>query len=436
MKPSPDGIKRSRWAVVRNTYVELRDTSMKTWLHWFDEEHFGPFNRQTMEHRIRYKGAELEVIFRALDRPSDVKKLLSLELTGAWVNEAREIPFGIIQGLDDCIGRYNLEAGHQWHGMILDTNPPDDTHWWYRLSEIERPDKQYWEFFKQPGGLIEIDGEYIENEEAENIENLRIIDPHYYKTRSIGKTKDHIKVYYCNTYGFIVDGKPVHEEYNDAFHCAHEPLRPTPGLLITVGIDFGLTPAAAFGQRQTNGSWYVFDEITTEHMGTMRFADLLGPRLNQLKNQGFDIEIYGDPAGSQESQTDEQTPFKILQAKGIMAQPAYHNNDPIIRREALYKPLTRIIDGKPGFVLSPSCKMLRKALQGGYCFKKMAVAGEERYQEKPYKNQYSHIAEAAEYMVVGAGEAQAVVGDNAGDNIDMSGFYEPVFTPDGQGWMI
>ena len=35
---------------------------------------------------------DLEVIFLALDRPEDVKKLLSLELTGIWINEAREIP--------------------------------------------------------------------------------------------------------------------------------------------------------------------------------------------------------------------------------------------------------------------------------------------------------------------------------------------------------
>jgi len=38
----------------------------------------------------------LEVIFLALDRPEDVKKLLSLELTGVWINEARELPKSII----------------------------------------------------------------------------------------------------------------------------------------------------------------------------------------------------------------------------------------------------------------------------------------------------------------------------------------------------
>ncbi len=32
-EPGPDGIRRTRWAVVRNTYRELKDTTLATWLH-------------------------------------------------------------------------------------------------------------------------------------------------------------------------------------------------------------------------------------------------------------------------------------------------------------------------------------------------------------------------------------------------------------------
>ena len=34
-KKSPDGIRRSRVAIVRNTNPQLRTTTMKTWLDWF-----------------------------------------------------------------------------------------------------------------------------------------------------------------------------------------------------------------------------------------------------------------------------------------------------------------------------------------------------------------------------------------------------------------
>ena len=29
--PGPDGIRRSRWAIIRNSYPELKSTTLKTW---------------------------------------------------------------------------------------------------------------------------------------------------------------------------------------------------------------------------------------------------------------------------------------------------------------------------------------------------------------------------------------------------------------------
>jgi hypothetical protein len=436
-KPGPDNIARSRFAVIRNTYRELLDTTIKTWTYWFDELRFGPLNKQTMTHLIKHDGHETEVLFRALDRPGDVKKLLSMELTGAWVNEAREIPFGIIQALGDAVGRFPpaQDGGPTWHGIIMDTNPPDDSHWWYKLSEVDIQEPQYWEFFKQPGGLIERQGEFYENPEAENLENLSIIDPHYYLTRSKGKTKDHIRVYYCNQYGFIVDGRPVHEEYVDSTHASHEPLKPVAGITIIVGIDFGLTPAAAFGQILPDGRWQIIDELVTERMGIANFSDELSRKINR-EYKDFEFEFYGDPAGTAESQTDEQSPFDILIAKGIPAEPAAANNDALIRREALYQPLTRMVDGKPGMVVSKKCTMLRKALSGGYCYKKLAVVGEERYHEKPDKNRYSHIGEASEYMALGGGEGERLI-ENKHDaiDIDVKPWRGQRHSEANQGWM-
>jgi hypothetical protein len=68
-----------------------------------------------------------------------------------------------------------------------------------------------------------------------------------------------------------------------------------------------------------------------------------------------------------------------------------------------------MIDGRPGFMLSPRCRMLRKALKGGYCYKRVQVVGDDRFHEKPDKNRYSHVAEGCEYMVLGAGEGVGVI---------------------------
>jgi hypothetical protein len=43
----------------------------------------------------------------------------------------------------------------------MDTNPPDDDSWYYRVAEKEKPEG--WEFFKQPGGLLEVGDGYEPN---------------------------------------------------------------------------------------------------------------------------------------------------------------------------------------------------------------------------------------------------------------------------------
>ncbi len=383
--------RNGKTSINSRTYPQLKDTTTKTWADWFPSDRFGKINQQRMTHHIRMglpdgTTADTEILFRALDRPDDVVNVLSLEITGAWVNEAREVPKGIIDALGDRAGRFPgmKDGGCTWRGVMMDTNSPDDDHWWYRLSEIDRP--KGWRFFSQPGGLIEdIDGKFKPNPKAENIKNL---EPNYYLTRLAGKDADYIRVYYCGQYGFVKEGKPVINEYVDALHCAPEPLSAVPGLPIWVGIDFGLTPAAVFAQRLPLGRWQWIDELVTEDMGAVRFAELLKAKMLG-DYSGFTFDIWGDPSGDTRSQVDEVTPFLVLEAKGIPAKPA-PTNDAMLRREAIAVPLSRIIDGKPGLMISPKCVVTRKGLAGGYHYRRVQVSGEERYQDKPFKNKYSH----------------------------------------------
>ena len=139
--PGQDGIRRSRVPVVRNTYRELSDTTMKTWFDWFPERIFGQFNKNEMTHYVKFNDIEAEIMFRALDVPDDVKKLLSLEASFAWVNEGREVPKGIVDVLGDRVGQYpsKRDGGCSYAGVLLDTNPPDTDHWIYKLAEEDRP---------------------------------------------------------------------------------------------------------------------------------------------------------------------------------------------------------------------------------------------------------------------------------------------------------
>ena len=67
--------------------------------------------------------------------------------------------------------------------------------------------------------------------------------------------------------------------------------------------------------------------------------------------------------------------------------------------------MQRLINGKPGPIINRDCKLLRKALAGGYHFKRVAVgAGQERFRDAPNKNEHSHIGDSFGYLMLGGGE--------------------------------
>lgn len=395
-----EGVRYSRWVVIRNTYRELIDTTIKTWNDWFPKR-MGLWSQQNLSHTIIQElgdgtAVHLEVMFRALDKPGDVKKLLSLELTGGWVNEAKEIPLRIIEMLQGRVGRYpsKRQGGPSWWGVIMDTNPPDSDSWWYRVFEEVRPEN--WSLFVQPSGL---------SENAENVENL---PAKYYENMIPGKDQEWVNVYVHGKYGFIQEGNPVYPEYSDDTHYSHHDIDIPDDITIHVGLDFGLTPAAAFA-FELNGQWVFFDELVSRDMGALRFGEALGKHL-RANYREHPIQITGDPAGEQRAQTDERTPFEILSALNIEADPA-HTNDVTIRRETFAHGLTRLtMAGQPGLIIGPKCRYLRRGLAGGYKYRRLQVSGAEKYVDKPDKNIYSHVCDAAQYLMLGAGEDDGILG--------------------------
>lgn len=416
------GLRHSRFCIIRNTYRQLEDTVIKTWSDWFREDYFGKINKNSFSQKILVNDIELEILFRALDRPDHVRNLLSLELTGGWVNEGREIPKDIIDALGDRVGRYpaKKDGGSKWRGVIIDTNAPDEDHY---LSAMEKRDNELlekydidpeeiegrWNFFIQPGGLIEDKKteKFFPNSNAENLNNL---EDDYYINRMPGKSKAHIRVYYCNQLGFVADGKPVYPEFNEDIHVAKKTIEPNPGIpSIAIGQDFGLTPAACLGQRLPSGQIVIFMEKTTENMGIQRFARSIKPII-KTKYPDHSFEVFADPAGNIRQETDEKTSFDILRSEGFKVSAAAPNNNWTLRLEASSAPFRRMIDGEPGILFSPECKDLIKALKGGYHYKRVRVAGEARFENKPYKNKFSHIADAFQYLTLGLGEGELLKG--------------------------
>ena len=404
-----DGFARSRVVIVRNTFPELKSTTIKTWLDWFPEETFGKVRWDSPITQLLTLGPNrtLEAIFLACDRPDDVKKLLSLETSWVWLNEVRELPKAVLDAASGRVGRYpsaRTGSGIYHPCLIMDTNPPDDDHWYYRLAEEERPDD--WDFFDQPSGLS-AEAENLDwlNQTPETIQlalgdrRRRDQGRQYYERLISGKDPNWVKVYVKAEYGSIADGRAVFPEFNDNIHVSKDILRPHNGLPLYLSFDFGLTPACVVFQVSSRGQFRVLDEIVGEDLGLAQFIDTQVKPLLAMKYPGMKIISLHDPAGTQRSQANEVTCRQILKNTGLNPS-SVSTNAFTPRRESVAYFLTRLIDGEPAFILSATIKRLRKALNGDYRFKRINVPGEDRYKDVPDKNMSSHIAEALGYGTI------------------------------------
>lgn len=405
MRQAPDqsGSRRTRWAVIRNHYPELTSTTIKTWMDWLPLPQCPIVYSSPIAGRFKAPlpdgtRIDAEILFLALDLPKDVKKLLSLELTGAWINEARELERIIMDTVTSRVGRFpaKMDGGPTWSGVIMDTNPPDDSHWWFDLAEEKRP--VGWKFWRQPPALIHRGGsEYEINPVAENLQH-QPLGGNYWLRQLGGKTSEWIRVYLMGEYGTVLSGKPIYSgSWSDTAHVAD--VSPIPRHEIVCGWDWGLTPACVIAQVTPRGQLIILDEVIGEDTGVRQFAENFVMPLLKTKYQGCPQTHIGDPAGNQRSQADERTVFEELRRLGMDVQSA-PNNSPLARWEAVRNFLSRMADGKPAFALSPRCKMIRKGFNGGYKFRQLQVSGETRYSEQADKNAYSHCHDALAYLAL------------------------------------
>lgn len=385
--PDASGKRRTRWAVVRETARQLQDTTIKTFLDWFPPGDCGDFMRTTKTYFFKVGDVEAEIMFRALDDADDVANLNSLELTGAWFNECRDIAPEIVDAMSKRVGRFpsKKDGGPTWYGMWGDTNPPTmDTWWYYQMEHLDpkdgvSPNNNGWEVFKQPSGR---------SPNAENIENL---PEGYYDIQ--GRSDEYVRVYIDGEYGLSLAGTPIYKQFQPSFHVAKSTLRPISGGLrpVVIGMDLGLCPSAVIGQQDARGRMLVMAELASFDMGVQRFTRTVLKPLLATKFPGCGFIIVTDPAGTQRAQTDERTAVDIIRAEGFTVFPARTNNIQA-RLNAVDDFLMRQVDGEAAFLLDPSCTALKAAMMGGYRYHAKTGAIE--------KNKFSHIAEALQYLAL------------------------------------
>ncbi len=422
--PNDQGVRPTRLFIIRNTYPDLMTTTIRDWqaiTRDIAPIKLGHPPSQLLKYRLPDRTlVECDVLFIALDREDHVRKLRGAQGTFAWFNEAKELPFAVLSMADARLGRYpsralaGVDCDHA--GRIEgDTNAPDDDHW-YSKKEADPP--RGWKFFVQPGAVRKADGEWVVNPSAENIRNL---PPGYYDKLLQGKKEDWIRVNLANELGTSIDGKPIYEEFNQFIHVKEFGI--DPDIRILFGVDFGLTPAMVLAQ-EVNGQLRVFDEVVTSNFSADELAEAAKRRVSLDYPELRWGHGWGDPSGTSGSQADKKTPFMMMQAAKFNIIPA-HTNDFGLRRDAVGSRLKRLtMTGEPAMIIHPRCSVLKKGMAGYYMYRRLRVSGDDKFHDVPDKNVYSHICEALQYLSVGMGDGDLLLG---GDGYsDYSDWKQPI----------
>jgi hypothetical protein len=434
--PGSDGLCYTRFAICRQTLQQLKATVLKDCEQWFSG--FGPdavWRVSESTYKLNMDNMRSEWVFLPLEDAEDKARLLSMQLTGAFLSECIEMNLDIMGHVQGRIGRYP-SAGRgtpTWHGIIADTNMPVEMSPWYEFFEkIKCGEVPNFQFFKQPGGLetpvFDKDGNQVSG--AENLNyllqtadtvTLPINNPirlaqgrKYYENivATYGPDHDYVNRYVNAEYGNDPSGAAVYKEtFRSSFHVVDETLV-IPGYPLLVAQDFGRNPWSLICQMDHMGRLLVHEEVAAENIGLEKHvAQNLRPRLFQEKFLGRKVAVVGDPAGMAKGSIGEESCFDALKRLGMPAFPAPTNDiDPRIRSvEAL---LSRQTNGGPTLLINRAgCPKLVRAMGGGYRYKRMK---EGALRPKPNKDDaegYSHVADCLQYaaLIVHGGMMSHVV---------------------------
>lgn len=429
------GMRRTKFLVVRNTRDQLMSTTWKTVTEWVKPGTPGVDWKAT-EKTLTVKAKlpdgtrmSTEWVFIPLDEPADIRKALSLEATGIWINEWRELHPELVDGLMSRTDRFPPPKDGTpitRAGGIFDTNMPDEETWHW--EKMENPPAN-WSIHIQPPAILTKE-EYIAQESKDpedepvidsqdnewyvnpQCDNSAYLSKSYYPNNVPGKKEDFIRTFLRCQYGRSLHGVPVYDKtFKASFHVAKDELKhiKSDSYPIIIGLDQGRTPAAVIGQMDTRGRLLIFDELTSENMGMETFINQKLKPLLYSKYFNCNILVAPDPASWQKSQVNEMSPADVLRKAGFsLVKPA--TNKPELRIQAVERFLLRQIDGGPAMLVSQGCVELVKGFRYGYRYKLNKKGDLDG--ATPEKNHFSHCHDACHYLclVADSGNSGAMFG--------------------------
>lgn len=369
----------ARHAVVRDTWENIKATTMKTFFEWFPPGVFGSYHHTNKTFTWAEGVAKGEVEFLGMDDPGDASKLMSRELGGFHIDEpAPAVGSGGVDEMIFDIGMSRLrQPDMNWYAAKLAENNPDEAHWTYRR-------------FVSPG----TDNFVVHQPQApENEQNL---PPSYYaELRRLWRHRpDLVRRFVEGEFGFQQEGKAVTPQWNDRLHLANG-LIPVPRQELIMLWDFGHNPTCIITQKTPMGSWLILDALVGEEIGVEELiADGIKPLLIN-KYPKLPLRHIGDPAGRQREQTSiHRSAVRFLRKElgGTWRSGPVRFHE---RVEPLRAALSHNVGGRGLIQVDrENAAAVWQALRGGWHFH---VARSGITSGEPKKNIHSHPADAMSY---------------------------------------
>lgn len=407
-RPGPDGLRRTRWAIVRQTLSQLKMTVLLDVLYWLR----GIVTYKVSEQLITVRVADIvsEWYMIPMEDPEDQKRLLSMQLTGAWMSEGIELNPDLTSAIAGRCGRYPsaLEGGCSWFGILVDTNAPVEGSDWWKLFEESMP--LDWALFRQPGGLTPL---------AENLDwltqtpdTLKLPQGHperiaqgrrYYERLAANPNKDWVRRYVEAEYGEDPGGTAVfRESFRRSFHVhpiTKDDFEVINGYPILIGQDFGRHPCSLLCQPDHLGRLLVHEEVIAEDIGLeTHVLKSLKPRLYQERYLGRMMAAVGDPTGTARGNIQEESCFDAMQRLGIPAFPST-TNDIDARIRAVEMLLHQQRNGGPALLINERrCPMLVRAMNGAYRYSKTKTGSTKPVPDKSHP--WSDLVDDLQYVAL------------------------------------
>lgn len=236
-----------------------------------------------------------QIFFAGLDDGERTEKILGMEFSTIYFNEASQLDYSSIQMALTRLAEKNSLKKKAW----FDFNPPSKASWAYYLFikkldpiddvPLKNPDNYAHLLMNPQDNLANIDSEYIQLLEAmpEKERNRFLLG--LFNDESQGQ------VYYAFKRDEHV--KPVTKQPGTVF----------------IGMDYNVNPMTAIICQYINKELHVFDEIYIENSDTYKMA-------NALKVKGFaGASILPDSTGANRK-TSGQSDFQILKEAGFKVE--------------------------------------------------------------------------------------------------------------------